>query len=77
MEENIESGLRKPTRHRRPELEAPRYDKLRQWLNIIFMLGAVVGLLFYFFGDRTVGIIVIMAAMVFKFIECALRFIPK
>jgi hypothetical protein len=48
---------------------------LRQWLNIIFMLGAVVGVCLYFFADRQVGTIVILGAMVFKMIECVLRFV--
>lgn len=48
---------------------------LRQWLNIIFMLGAVVGVCLYFFADQQVGTIVILGAMVFKMIECVLRFV--
>ena len=46
---------------------------LRQWLNIIFMVGAVIGVAIYFFGTQAVGIYVILGAMVFKIIECALR----
>lgn len=65
-------------RRRRKE-EPQRVDRFRatrQWLNIIFMLGAVVGVLLYIFHTpQTLGIIVILAAMVFKIIECALRFI--
>ena len=59
--------------------EQPRNDHFRatrQWLNIIFMIGAVAGVLLYLFHTpQTVGIIVILASMVFKIIECALRFI--
>lgn len=47
---------------------------LRQWLNIIFMLGAIVGVCLYFFANQQVGTIVILGAMVFKMIECVLRF---
>lgn len=48
----------------------------RQWLNIIFMVGAVVGVAVYLLHTpQTLGIIIILAAMVFKIIECALRFI--
>lgn len=64
-------------RHRRGE-ETTRRDnsiRLRNWLNLIFMIGAVAGILVYFFGDQTVGTIVILVAMVFKIIESAIRFL--
>jgi len=51
-----------------------RFFKIRNILNIIFILGAVVGLLVYFFVAQTPGTIIILAAMAFKIIECALRF---
>lgn len=52
-----------------------RFLKIRNWLNIIFILGAVVGMATYYSGDTKVGTIVIVVAMVFKFVECILRFI--
>lgn len=52
-----------------------RFLKYRNWLNIIFILGAVAGMALYYFGNATIGTIVIVVAMVFKFIECILRFI--
>jgi hypothetical protein len=67
-----------PFSNRRKE-EQPANDHFRatrQWLNIIFMIGAMAGVLLYLFHtSQTVGIIVILASMVFKIIECALRFI--
>ncbi|MGI6242463.1 MAG: hypothetical protein ACOYJK_02820 [Prevotella sp.] len=65
-------------RHRRRGEENAPHDsslKLRNWLNAIFMIGAIVGILIYFFGDQTIGTIVILAAMVFKIVEAALRFL--
>lgn len=50
---------------------------LRQWLNILFMLGAVAGMCVYFFGDNTTGTMIILISMVFKIVECTLRFIHK
>lgn len=47
---------------------------LRQVLNIIFMIGAVAGVIIFLTGSQTVGTIVILAAMVFKIAECAFRF---
>ena len=53
-----------------------RFLYIRQWLNIIFMLGAVIGVIVYFLADlTTTGTIIILVAMVFKIIECVLRFI--
>ena len=42
---------------------------IRNWMNIIFMLGAIVGLLIYFFYRKETGTYVILAAMVVKFFE--------
>lgn len=52
------------------------FRNVRQWLNIVFMIGAVVGVAVYVLHTpQTLGIIIILVAMVFKIIECALRFI--
>lgn len=48
---------------------------IRNILNLIFMLGAIVGLLFYFFHSKETGIYIILCAMVVKFFESALRMI--
>lgn len=49
---------------------------IRQWLNIIFMVCAIVGVVLYVtHTPQTLGIIVVLMAMVFKIVECALRFI--
>ena len=46
---------------------------IRNWLNIIFMLGAVVGLIFYFTHHQETGKYIILISMVVKFAEAALR----
>lgn len=56
-------------------LPKARFIKVRNVLNLIFMIGAIIGIMIYFLSNETIGIIVILAAMVFKLIECALRFI--
>lgn len=65
------------SRHRgETETKKDQFRNVRQILNIIFMIGAVIGVLLYLFHTpQTLGIIVILGAMVFKIIECALRFI--
>ena len=70
------STVRRPDHRRRRREEKDRFLPVRQWLNGIFMLGAVIGVAVYLHADTTtVGIIIILAAMVFKIIECVLRFI--
>ena len=72
MTEENESNLVRPPHRRRPLRENKnKVSALRQWLNIIFMVGAVIGVIFYFaLTDQTIGI---LSSMVFKFAEAALR----
>lgn len=67
---------------RRRRGEAPREDKggmlfvIRQIINLIFIIGAIVGMaLYYFNDDNTTAIIVIMSVMVLKMFECVLRYL--
>lgn len=48
---------------------------IRQILNVIFMLGAVVGVIVYFYSSHDIGTYIILASIVFKIFECALRLI--
>ena len=61
--------------HRRDENDAPqdRYIVLRQWLNLLFMVGAVAGLAVYFTKSTQVGTYIILFSMVLKIVECVLR----
>ena len=65
------------TRHRRPDKSEDKYFKIRNVLNIIFMLGAIAGMAIFYFQDRTIGTIVILTAMAFKIAECCFRFIRQ
>lgn len=53
-------------------------EKLRKVFNILFLVGAAVGLLLYFFhyepGERMPALYVIGASMLFKILEFVLRF---
>ena len=66
-----------PERHRRNEQERDITTLMRQWLNIIFMIGAIVGMCVYFFAEERVGTYIILGSMVFKIVECALRFMHR
>jgi len=46
---------------------------LKNVLNTLFVVGAIAGLLWYFFKDRQEGTIVILCSMVPKMIEVVLR----
>lgn len=71
------TGLERPHRfHRRPASE-DKYFKIRNVLNIIFMLGAIVGMGVFYFQSRTMGTIIILTAMAFKIAECCFRFIRQ
>ena len=48
--------------------------KIRQILNIIFMLGAVVGVVIYMVSDKFIGTVVVLCAMAFKMMEYIIRF---
>ncbi|EHG16671.1 hypothetical protein [Prevotella histicola] len=74
--ENQNSTVRRPDHRMHRQERKDRFLYIRQWLNIIFMLGAVIGVIVYFLADlTTTGTIIILVAMVFKIIECILRFI--
>lgn len=76
-EQNNESVAQPPRRNHRQPREHTRIGYIRQWLNIIFMLGAVVGVIFYFLSDSNTGVIILLTAIVFKFVECVLRVINR
>ena len=65
-----------PRHHRRGSAD-DKYFKIRNILNIIFMLGAIVGMAVFYLHDRTLGTIIILTAMAFKIAECCFRFIRQ
>ena len=67
-----ESAVKRP--HSRGE-RSDRFFMIRNILNIIFMIGAVVGVLVLYFHDKTIGTVIILVSMVFKMAECCFRLI--
>ena len=51
-------------------------DKIRNCLNIIFMVLAVIGVIYYL-TNRMVGTYIILIAMCFKIAESSLRMLNK
>ena len=50
---------------------------LRNWLNFLFILGAIAGMFLYYKVSRETGIYVILGSMMIKFTESALRMMKK
>ncbi|MBQ7513081.1 MAG: hypothetical protein IJS95_01675 [Prevotella sp.] len=50
---------------------------LRNWLNTIFIIGAVIGMYLYYKGNRDTGLYIILVSMMIKFTESALRMMKK
>jgi hypothetical protein len=50
---------------------------LRNWLNFLFIVGAIAGMFLYYKVSRETGIYVILGSMMIKFTESALRMMKK
>ena len=46
---------------------------LRNWLNFLFIVGAIAGMFLYYKVSRETGIYVILGSMMIKFTESALK----
>lgn len=70
-----ESAVKRPERHHSRGERSDRFFMVRNILNIIFMIGAVVGVLVLYFHDKSMGTVIILVSMVFKMAECCFRLI--
>lgn len=71
VEEAMEN---RPRRHNlEPFRDSSRTRKLRFWLNVIFLIGAVAGLIVYFNVDHDTAKWILIVSLVFKFVELMLR----
>ena len=70
---NAEEEIAVARHHRRPQKERGKFFVIRQILNVMFMIGAVIGCVFYVKFDERMGAILIIIAMAFKMAECVLR----
>ncbi|UKK47046.1 hypothetical protein L6475_07275 [Prevotella sp. E9-3] len=55
--------------------QSDRFYKLRQILNLVFLIMSVVGIVMWFYGSRDMGIYVLIIGTIFKFAELSLRII--
>ena len=75
LKKNVDEAMaNRPSRHNlKPFRDSSRTRTLRLWLNIIFMVGAIVGLIVYFYADHEAAKWILLVSLVFKFVELFLR----
>ena len=75
LRRNVDEAMQnRPRRHDlEPFRDTSRTRHLRMWLNIIFMVGAIVGLIVYFYADHETAKWILLGSLVFKFVEVFLR----
>lgn len=75
LQKNVDEAMaNRPKRHNlEPFRDSSRTRKLRFWLNVIFMIGAIAGLIIYFKVDHDKAKYVLIISLVFKFVELFLR----
>lgn len=56
--------------------EKGRFYQIRQILNILFILLAIIGMVLYFFVGHALGGVLLLAAVFIKIAECVFRIIP-
>lgn len=55
--------------------ERGRFFRLRNILNLVFIVLAIAGMAVYFYSSRSVGGALLIVAIVLKLVECVLRII--
>ncbi len=75
LQQNVDEAMaNRPKRHNlEPFRDSSRTRTLRMWLNIIFMVGAIAGLIVYFKVDHDMAKWILLVSLVFKFVELFLR----
>lgn len=79
MEENkteIENKIRHHSTEKISYAEKGRFYKIRQILNILFIVLAIAGMISYYLVGEMVGGILLVTAVFIKISECVLRIIP-
>ena len=71
------SVVQRPGRRHRRAPQDDKYFKIRNILNIIFILGAIAGMAVFYLKDTTTGTLIIITAMAFKLAECCFRFLRQ
>ena len=67
-----------PRKHRQEDERSEqeiRKMRIRNWLNIIFMVLAVIGVGYYLLADKTIGMYIVLTAMSVKIVEASMRMV--
>lgn len=70
---NSESRLHRRPLERMSYANKGRFFKIRNILNIVFILLAIVGMIVYFYSDHFIGGAILIASIIIKFSESVLR----
>ena len=75
LQQNVDEAMQnRPRRHNlEPFRDSSRTRVLRFWLNVIFLVGAIAGLIVYFYADHDTAKWILLVSLVFKFVELFLR----
>jgi hypothetical protein len=75
IKRNVDEAMQnRPRRHNlEPFRDSSRTRVLRFWLNVIFLVGAIAGLIVYFYADHDIAKWILLVSLVFKFVELFLR----
>lgn len=57
----------------KPFRDEGRTYRLRQWMNVAFILAGILGVVLYYAYSQSVGLYVVGGACILKFIELTLR----
>ncbi|MCD7713796.1 MAG: hypothetical protein LUI08_02520 [Prevotella sp.] len=77
---NEEQTGNRPVRKRRrlermSYAERGRFFRIRNILNLVFIVLAIAGMAVYFYSNRSIGGAMLIVAIVLKLVECVLRII--
>ena len=75
IKRNVDEAMQnRPRRHNlEPFRDSSRTRVLRFWLNVIFLVGAIAGLIIYFNVDHETAKWILLGSLLFKFVELFLR----
>ena len=75
LQQNVDEAMQnRPRRHNlEPFRDSSRTRVLRFWLNVIFLVGAIAGLIIYFNVDHKTAKWILLGSLLFKFVELFLR----
>lgn len=75
--ENISNTNEQQTQYAKKPIRKERKKdstiKIRNFLNIAFMLLAVIGVAVYLWGNTFIGTIIVLVSMAIKMVECVMR----